>query len=449
MVAMGSIRPELLAWHLMEAGRDREALPQLIDAARNAGQVGSHEDSLAHLEQARELLEAIPNESERKNVSLALELATGTALVQTLGPADPQVEAAYDRARDLAADIGSPTERFQAVWGSWFVQLMKGDLTREREYGRLVVEASRELDDDALTLEAHHVQWSGLTLAGRPVEAMKHSDIGIEKYRAERHHWLTFSYGGHDPGVCARNLNALARWMAADVEMANQRSRAAVALANDLAHPYSLLESTQACLNIALLSQDHATLTAEATRLVDLVDEGLLPEITKGYADGFLGAALTFSGDLHRGTAMMRQAAPIWNEFWGAWCFPLDAVYASVLADAGRLNEGIVHVERTLSAAEDSGGHWWDAELLRVLAGLRLRGDGDVAAARGTCQRATQLAAQQGALLLELRAASDCVRLTQDSTGSEQARRTLADVISRVPEQAPFTDLETAQHLLT
>ena len=443
-----AMSPEILAWHLMEAGRDREALPQLIAAATHANQAGSHEDSLTHLARARELLPAVPAADERQHLSLALELATGTALVQTLGPADPQVEAAYERARELAVDAGSPTERFQAVWGSWFVHLMKGDLTREREYGRLVVEASRELDDDALALEAHHVQWSGLTLAGSPLEAMKHSDIGIENYRPERHHWLTFSYGGHDPGVCARNLNALARWMTADVETAHQRSRAAIALANDLAHPYSLLESTQACLNMALLSLDHATLTAEATRLVDLVDEGLLPEITKGYTDGFLGAALALDGDLNEAETMMRHAAPVWSEFWGAWCFPLDAVYASVLADAGHVDEGLDHVKRTLSAAEDSGGHWWDAELLRVVAGLRLRRDEDVVAAGDTYRMAIQIAADQGALLLELRAASDFVELTQRSKGKDEARRCLADVVSRVPEQEPFADLATARQLL-
>ncbi len=448
IAAVGAIRPEMLAWHLIEAGRNREALPQLIDAAKNASQVGSHEDALAHLEQGRGLLDAMPDDNERKGFSLALELATGTALVQTLGPADPRVEAAYDCARELAVDAGSPTERFQAVWGSWFVHLMKGDLTREREYGRLVVEASRELDDDALALEAHHVQWSGLTLAGRPLEAIKHSDIGIETYRQDRHHWLTFSYGGHDPGVCARNLNALARWMTADVEMAHQRSQAAISLANGLAHPYSQLESTQACLDIALLSQDRATLTAEATRLVRLVDEGHLPEVTKGYAEGFLGAALAFSGDLETGATMMRRAAPIWSEFWGAWCFPLDGVYASVLADAGFLDEAVDHVERTLSAAEESGGHWWDAELLRVLARLRLRRDKDLAAAHERCAMAIDLAAQQGALLLELRAASDCVHLTLGSADNEQARRTLEGVLLRVPDQPMFDDREAALRVL-
>ena len=112
------------------------------------------------------------------------------------------------------------------------------------------------------------------------------------------------------------------------------------------------------------------------------------------------------------------------------------------------MDEGLDHVKRTLSAAEDSGGHWWDAELLRVVAGLRLRRDEDVAAARDTYRMAIQIAADQGALLLELRAASDFVELTQRSKGKDEARRYLADVVSRVPEQEPFADLATARQLL-
>jgi hypothetical protein len=101
------------------------------------------------------------------------------------------------------------------------------------------------------------------------------------------------------------------------------------------------------------------------------------------------------------------------------------------------------------AATEDSRGNWWDAELLRVLGGMRLRRDKDVAAAQDTFSIATQLTEQQGALLLGLRAASDLVRTTLGPAGNGQARRALDGVLLRVPDQPKSDDREKALHALT
>jgi hypothetical protein len=48
---------------------------------------------------------------------------------------------------------------------------------------------------------------------------------------------LTFSYGGHDPGVCSRNLEAMALWLLGEPDLARERSASAISLAHDLGHP--------------------------------------------------------------------------------------------------------------------------------------------------------------------------------------------------------------------
>jgi hypothetical protein len=446
--ATEGVSAEALAWHLQESHQSAAAIEKWLLAAESAAQAGGFQDALADLAQARTQLPLVHDGPQRLHLSLAVELAVGTALVQTLGPTDTQVEDCYERARGLAGLVGSPDERFQAAWGSWFVQMMRGDLRREREFGQMVATASETVDDSALALEAHHVQWSGLTLAGDPRLAMAHSDAGIDRYDKELHHRLTFSYGGHDPGVCARNLNALARLMVADIATARERSASAVALATELAHAYSKLESTQSVLVIALLERDSTTLTTEAERLLRLVDDGRLPEVTKGYAHGFFAAALAIQGMVGPATTKMLRAAPVWSEFWGAWCFPLDGALAQVLSGAGEQAAAIRHLEQTLSRASESGGHWWDAELTRLLATVRHRSDSDSRAAAVLCGEAADIAFEQGALLLELRAATSCVELSADSTDRGHARRRLADVAARVPDQPPFPDLVRARRLL-
>jgi tetratricopeptide (TPR) repeat protein len=442
--------PEALAWHLEESGADVAALHHWRRAADVAARAGGYRDALTHLERARALLPSIAETATRDRQELVLALSTGTALVQTVGPTDIRVERAYERAEALARSVGTATERFEAVWGSWFVQLMRGDLGRERELGLQIAELADLLDDDdSLSLEAHHVQWSGLTLAGRPHEAITHSSIGSERYRRDRDHWLTFSYGGHDPGVCAHNVGALARWLTADVKTAREHAEEAQALAESLGHAYSQLESVQAVMAMALLDGDHRSLKTHARRVLRFVEEERLPEVTAGYAHGFLGAAFAAQGRLPEAVETMSQAAPTWSEFWGAWCFPLDSAYAQVLAATGEVDSAIQHLESTLAWADDSGGTWWNAELIRTLAVLRMRASGDSRTAIDTLELAAHVAAEQGAHLLELRALNTLVEMPLGADRQHPAVLRLAHTVGRIPRQPDFPDLLRARALLT
>ena len=402
---------ELLAWHLEEAGLAGQALVEWRRAAVAASEAGAFTDALAHLERARRLLDAVADDSVRLDHELGIELATGTALVQTVGPTAETVAEAYARARDLAWVTGSAEQKFEALWGAWFVNLMRGHLHIERDLGDQVFALAETLDNDALALEAHHVQWSGLTLAGRPAEVVAHSEIGIERYRAAAHHRLTFSFGGHDPGVCARNLNAMARWLMGDLDTARTRAAAAIELAAELGHPYSQLEACHTALTMALVEHDADELERHAINLQAMVDDGRLPDVAAGYAQGYLGAAAGARGDHESALRLMSAAAPIWYEFWGAWCFPLDTALAEELATAGRVADAIVLVTDKLAWARESGGHWWNAEFLRVLAELSLRDGADVNKVEAMLVEACEVARSQGSLLLEQRAAASLAKL--------------------------------------
>ncbi len=366
-----SSTPEELAWHLAEAGRSEEALAQWRLAAAAATEAGAFTDALAHLAKARELLGAVTAPVARQHAELAIELATGTALIQTVGPTDEQVARAFRRATTLADEIRSPREQFEATWGSWFVQMMRGDIHAATRLADQVSAIAENMHDDALTLEAHHVQWSGLILAGQPETAAEHATAAIEMYHPEQHHWLTYSYGGHDPGVCAYNLHGLTQWLLGDATAARASSAAAQELAQRLGHPYTVLESTQTALTIALLDRDVAELVRLTEMLLALVADGRLPDVASGFADGFRGAAIAYGGELAKGLAVMRAAAPVWTEFWGAWCFPLDTTLAELMAASGELDAASAHVEQTMALARESGANWWDAELSRVRANLR------------------------------------------------------------------------------
>ena len=241
----------------------------------------------------------------------------------------------------------------------------------------------------------------------------------------------------------------MALWLLGDPDAARERSKAALSLAEELGHGYTRLESFNAALNIALLDGDSQALHSHASVLHALVDEGILPEVAASYANGFRANALVLGGDLNAGFALMRTDAPIWQEFWGAWCFPLDSALGTTLALACKVPEAIEHGEAQLDLAEASGAHWWDPEFHRVLGELRWADDStDVGRAEESLQRARDEAGRQGSQFLELRAATSLARLYSDTARTQQAVEQLDAACNIFPADAVMADLGVARALL-
>jgi DNA-binding winged helix-turn-helix (wHTH) protein/RecA/RadA recombinase len=440
------VSPELLARHHSGAEQHGSAVDAWVRAAESATMAGAFSDALDHLEAARSSL--AHTTSDRERLELSIELSAASALVQRVGPADQSVERAYRRARALAASSGTTRQQYEAAWGLWFVHLMRGEISVALELGNDLFELAGGLDDEALQLEAHHVQWSGLSLVGEPAAVREHAEIGIRRYRPEDHHRLTFSYGGHDPGVCSRNLDAMALWLLGKPGLARERSAAAISLADDLGHPYTQLESFNSALNIALLDGDVDALHRHADVLHELVRNGALPDVASAYADGFRANALVFDGDLAAGIALMRVVAPIWQEFWGAWCFPLDSALATALATTGDTAEAIDHVEMRLALADESGSHWWDPEFHRVHGELlRAQDATDVGPAEAAMERALDAARRQSARFFELRAATSLASLLADTARPDRALELLTATCDLFAPDDELADLHTARRL--
>jgi len=441
--------PEQLARHHAGAGNHAEAVDAWIRATDSALSAAAFADALEHLEQTRSCLVHLAD-VDQPDHELAVELRTVSALIQSVGPADPTVEAACKRARELAEEHGTARHQFEATWGLWFVHLMRGEINTAQQLGDEVFELSERLDDLPLKLEAHHVQWSGLSLAGDPTAVREHAQICLEQYQPSEHHWLTFSYGGHDPGVCARNLDAMALWLLAEPELARTRSTSAIELAKELGHPYTRLESFNSALNIALLDNNATELLTLADTLQALVDDNTLPDVTSAYANGFRSNALVINGDAPTGLQLMIEAAPVWQEFWGAWCFPLDSAFASTLAGAGRIDDAVSHIQKQLGMSQVSGAHWWDAEFHRVLGKLSLASNpAGLDAARASFEHAIAIARRQRAPFLELRAAMSLARLAPKSNGTKAATLSLQKAVDQFPADVDTTDLRLARNILS
>ena len=95
--------------------------------------------------------------------------------------------------------------------------------------------------------------------------AQRHTDHGIATYDPDRHHQLTYIYTGHDPGVCCRNISAMMLWLRGYPDQALARCQEAMALAERVSHPFSMVLAQLHCSYVHLFRRE----PDEARRRVD------------------------------------------------------------------------------------------------------------------------------------------------------------------------------------
>jgi hypothetical protein len=116
-----------------------------------------------------------------------------------------------------------------------------------------------------------------------------------------------------------------------------------------------------------------------------------------------------------------------------------DSVLARLLTAAGQPEAAREHLDCALQLAEDTGMHFYDAELLR----LRAQTHADPHARTADITEVLELARRQGATLFELRSALDDFELR-----GEPAAAALADVVSRFTSDSAFSELARAHSAL-
>src|SRR5262249_50268310 len=143
------------------------------------------------------------------------------------------------RAHELAEQQGNPRQLFIAVNGLWQSANGVGRIFDCRRLSNRLKQLTTETGDEELNLQALHSAWTTCLFAGEPATAREHSEAGRRLYDPERHR-LHLQLYPHDPGACARYMSAQAHWLLGYPEQGAALGGDALALAERIAHPFSL-----------------------------------------------------------------------------------------------------------------------------------------------------------------------------------------------------------------
>jgi tetratricopeptide (TPR) repeat protein len=265
---------------------------------------------------------------------------------------------------------------------------------------------------DLVGQAAHMVRAGSLVSLGRHAEALEHF-ARAEELSGNDEAWL-FAFPVR-PMVLAWRAHAL--WLVGRGGDAAASADAALALADELGHPYGqAVAQAYGAMTQYLLDDRGRTseLAASVRALCDRYGFGFYGEWGRILEGRVTGGA--------RGEALIRQGIDRLRAAHAEVRLPFNrALLAEVLIESERRDEASRVLAEARSLADARGDRWWLAELWRLDAGLHPGPDGEA-----MLRRAEAIARDQGSRALELRAAIDLARRWVDAGRVDDATALLA-----------------------
>jgi predicted ATPase len=390
----------------------------------------------------------LPETPERAQQELDLLIVLGPVLIATKSQAAPEVEQTYARARVLCAQVGETPQLFPSLQGLCEYYRNRGALPTARALGEQLYRLAQRAAEPMLRLEAHVALGTTLFHLGEYTTAWTHlkQGIALADPTAQRPPVLRQVVA---PGVRGLALAANTLWCLGASTQAVRRSQEALALAEALAHPYSLALAQHFAAFLHHRRRDAPAVQAQAEALLTLATAQGFP-LYVGYGTCYRGWALAMQGQGEAGLAQMRQglatllatglelSRPLWL-----------GLLAEVAGHEGQVDEGLRLLAEALTAFEASGRGDMLAEAYRLQGELRLhQALPDAAQAEACFQQALSLARRQQARSWELRAAMSLSRLWQQQGKRAASYELLAPIYGWFTEGFDTVDLQEAKALL-
>lgn len=440
--------PETLAHHFTEAGSIDKALRYWLRAGQVALRRSANQEAIAHLRKGIGLITSPSDSEERLKLEIQLQAALGVAMMGAKGFGAPDVLDAMSRARLLSEKLRDESQLFMALCGEASYHMISGNLREADALGQKCMTLVESTRDEGLVLEAHHRQWATKFFMGDYPAAEHHLDYGLAIYKPDRHHHLTFTHTGHDPGVCCRSYYAQVLWLRGYPDKAVERAREAMAIAEQVSHPFSLVLATKTVSEILLCRREPARARQEISQWEE-TSHKLTLSLLIAQARFQRGWALLEEGQADQSVIEMREgiaAARATGAAMGLQHFL--CLLAQGYAACGKPTEGLAVLDEALKFAADTSAKYQYPELLRTKGEL-LQRQGDNRSAKDWLRLSVAAAHDEGTKMLELRAAVKLARLSRDNGEIAQARAELEPVYAWFTEGFDTADLSEARTLLS
>jgi len=451
---IAAAEPEVLAHHFTQAGLTDAAVEWWGKAGEEALRRSAFQEAISHLGKAIEIADKIGDggsaaatASASPSQRLKLQTDLGKALMFSRGFGTEETKAAFIRARELAAAIDNPAERFNIYYGLWVSNATRGELELAREIAETLL---REAESGVQTTESGVSRGlMGFTCLwqGDFIEAQANLVEALNCYDPERDREAAFRFG-LDIGATVRIFLALTKRLLGDVGPARALIEGGIAQAIETDHVPTLVNCYFWKSHFEIVCGDAAAARRDAGILVKLSQDNALAlfatsgALVSGWASARLGGGET-------GATELRQGLAAFTDLGTKLSVPFFQGLVAEIEAQGDAVEALTRIDEALALARETGEHWSDAFLYRLRGEILLKRDpANTMPAEEAFMTAIAIARQQKARSFELRAALGLGRL-YDSTGrAVDAHAVLAPALEGFSPTPEFPEIEEAQALL-
>jgi tetratricopeptide (TPR) repeat protein len=431
--------------HLFAAARDPEkSAAQYLVAALNSSSVFAYRESKAMARNGLDELASAPESVERDRQELLVQLALGRSLCMTEGYGSHETMVCFARALELTKAMADGEDNLDLVWSLWMVYTNIGNRSMSLELS----DRLQDMATDVLAGAAANLA-SGFAneITGNFPEArhcfQKVIDVELSDGGPER-----ASRFVADPLILARGNQLRLLALMGRLEESNDRWKQNLALADSS----SLDPRSTAGLLIegawfhAFYHHFDVTLslterTIDICTTYDFFMESQWATFLQSWAN-------TQVGDEKQGLAGIEAFIGFIDATGALMHAPMYyAIYGDILFESGHSEEAEKWVNRGLEVMEHTGQAYFASEIYR-LQGLIAAARQQIDLSLTTLKNAHQMAREQDARLLELRAALS-LNSTFASTGAvDDGTRILRETVSRMHDGFQSSELREASFIL-
>ena len=417
----GETQPELVAQHYTEAGLTEQAIPYWQRAGQQALQRSANLEAVQHLTTGPGAAGHAPRDPGAGPAGARPAAGPGAGVDGHQGLWRPRRWSRPMPGRGRCARRSARRPSSSRRCGAYVGSITTGGRCRRRgSWGNSSIGWRSARPTPTHRLEAHDALGSTLFFLGDYAAARTHLEQGIALTDPTAQRALALRHG-EAPGVRCLAMAAHTLWCLGYPAQAVQRSQEALALAQALAHPYSLAVAQHCAAFLHHRRREAPAVQAQAEALLTLATAQGFP-LCVGYGTCWQGWALAMQGQGEAGLAQMRQGLAAVLATGQTLARPLCLVLlAEAAGHAGQVEEGLRLLAEALTAFEASGQGDLLAEAYRLQGELLLRqAIPDAAQAEACFQQALAIARRQQAKSWELRAA---MSLSSAVAAAGQARR--------------------------
>ena len=437
-----------LANHLWQAGAAADmgkTVHYLGLAGEQAVQRSAYEQALGPLTSALELICKLPDRPSKVRRELEMSMALSLALQASKGLAAPEHEGLNKRMLELSHSLEDRAQAFSVLTLLFSFFLTRGDLASARKTSQDIAEISRDLNAPLFLMHGNLALGMTLFYQGELVSARTNLEQAIafpREPQSQRSH-------AADPHILGLCHLAWTLWFLGYSDQALSRIKEAGTLAHEIGEPFGIAYASWFAATVHDLRGEWGSALKLADETLIRAQHQRFPEFV-ALGTTWRGVAMVSQGSTEQALAEMSDGVTAFfaaGHQLGATALMGNLAKGQLIV--GRSDEALATIEKALILADRTGEHFYRSELLRLKGeALLARDAGNRAEACSSFEMAYELAREQRAHSLELRAAMSLGHLMRIEGKQGDARRILAQSFGWFSEGFATDDLNRSRAIL-